>query len=107
MLFMLHVKLAKPASMSNQEFYGVWQKESEAAIAALKVSVIEHLYKVPGKNEVIIIMNLDTADDIDHLIQNTPIFQMGYAHIVTEATWTPLRPYENWMEDLNQLSQTA
>jgi hypothetical protein len=26
MLFMLHAKLAKPAGMSNKEFYGVWEK---------------------------------------------------------------------------------
>jgi hypothetical protein len=37
---MLHAKLAKPEGMSNKEFYGVWEKEAEAAVAALKAGMI-------------------------------------------------------------------
>jgi hypothetical protein len=36
MLFMLQAQLAKPAGMSNKEFYGIWLQEAEAAVAALK-----------------------------------------------------------------------
>jgi hypothetical protein len=34
--------------MSNKEFYGVWEKEAEAVVAALKAGEIKTLYKVPG-----------------------------------------------------------
>jgi hypothetical protein len=34
MLFMLHSKLAKLEGMSNKEFYGVWEQEADAAVAA-------------------------------------------------------------------------
>lgn len=105
MLFLARFKLAKPEGMSNKEFYGVWQKEAEAALAALKAGVIKTLYKVSGKAEVVAVMDFDTADAIDHAIQNLPIWKLGYSHIVTDAEWTPLRPYENWAEDLKRLAQ--
>jgi muconolactone delta-isomerase len=103
-LFMLYVKLAQPALMSNQEFYGVWMKESEAAMAALQGGMLKAIYKVAGKNEVMIILDLPTADEMDHLLQSTPIFQLGYIHIVTDVSWTPLRDYGSWMTDLTQLA---
>jgi hypothetical protein len=40
MLFMLKAHLEKPQSMSNKDFYGVWLKEAEAAVAAHKAGVI-------------------------------------------------------------------
>jgi Muconolactone delta-isomerase len=63
MLFMLHAKLAKPEGMSNKEFYGVWEKEAEAAVAALKAGVIKALYKVPGTPEV-----CNAPQKLDHLM---------------------------------------
>jgi muconolactone D-isomerase len=105
MLFMLHAKLTKPAGMSNKEFYGVWEKEAEAAVAALQAGVIKALYKVPGTPEVVGILDVNTADDIDHAVHSLPIWKLGYSHIVTELKWTPLRPYEHWAEDLKKLAR--
>ena len=105
MLFMLKATLAKPEGMSNKEFYGVWEKEAEAALAALKAGVIKAIYKVPGKPQVIVIMDVDTADDMEHAILNLPIWKLGYSHIVTDIEWTALRPYENWAEDLKKLAR--
>lgn len=105
MLFMLHVKLAKPEGMSNKEFYGVWEKEAEAVVAALKADAIEAVYKVAGSPEVIGILNVNTADDLDHALHSMPIWKLGYSHVVAEVKWTPLRPYEVWAEDLKQLAR--
>jgi muconolactone D-isomerase len=105
MLFMLHAKLAKPEGMSNKEFYGVWEKEAEAAVAALKAGVIKALYKVPGTPEVVSILDVNSADDIDHAVHGLPIWKLGYSHIVAELKWTPLRPYENWAAELKQLAR--
>jgi muconolactone delta-isomerase len=105
MLFMLQAQIAQPVGMSNKEFYGVWLKEAEAAVAALQAGAIKALYKVPGKPAVVAILEVNTADDIDHAIYNLPIWKLGYSHIVTELTWTALRPYENWVEDLKKLAQ--
>ncbi len=40
MLFMLKSHISKPEGLSNKEFYGVWLKEAEAAVAAYKAGVI-------------------------------------------------------------------
>jgi muconolactone delta-isomerase len=105
MLFMVHVKLAKPAGMSNREFYGVWAKEAEAAVAKLQSGALTALYKVGGKPEVIALMDVDSADAMDHAINNLPLWKLGYSHVVTELTWTALRPYAHWAEDLKELAR--
>jgi muconolactone delta-isomerase len=105
MLFMLQAQLAKPAGMSNKEFYGIWLQEAEAAVAALKAGALKALYKVPGQFAVVAILDVKTADELDQAICNLPIWKLGYSHIVTESQWTALRPYENWAEDLKQLAQ--
>jgi muconolactone delta-isomerase len=105
MLFMFRAKLAKPEAMSNKQFYGLWEKEAEAAVAALRAGAIQALCKVPGKPEVIGIMEVPTADDMDHAIHNLPIWKLGYSHIVADLEWTPLRPYGHWADDLKQLAQ--
>jgi muconolactone delta-isomerase len=105
MLFMLKVYISKPASASNKEFYSVWLQEAEAAVMALKAGAIKGIWKVAGKPEVIAIMDLPSADDLDHALHQLPIWKLGYAHIVTEIEITPLRPYENWAEDLKELAK--
>jgi muconolactone delta-isomerase len=105
MLFMMHAKLAKPEGMSNKEFYGVWEKEAEAAVAALRAGALKALYKVPGTPEVVGILDVNTADDLDHAIHSLPIWKLGYSHMVVELKWTPLRPYENWAKDLKELAR--
>jgi len=105
MLFMLQAQVAKSEGMSNKEFYGILLKEAEAVVAAMKAGAIKAMYKVPGKPAVVAILEVNTADDIDHAIHSLPIWKLGYSHIVTELTWTVLRPYENWAEDLKKLAQ--
>jgi len=104
MLFMLKAHLSKPQSMSNKEFYSVWLKEAEAAMEARKAGAIKAIWKVPGKTEVIVVMDVDSADTLEAAILNLPIWKLGYSHIVTNLEWTLLRPYENWYEDLKKLA---
>jgi muconolactone delta-isomerase len=105
MLFLLRAKLTKPDGMSNKEFYGIWQKESEAALAGIEAGVIKVAYKVAGKPEVYAVFEAETADDLDHAVHSLPIWQLGYSHLVTELEWIPLRPYAHWAEDLKKLAQ--
>ena len=39
---MIHAKLHKPDRMSNQEFFGVWKQEAEAALGAVQAGVIKN-----------------------------------------------------------------
>lgn len=105
MLFLLRAKLTKPDGMSNKEFYGIWQKESEAALAGIEAGVIKVAYKVAGKPEVYAAFEAETADDLDHAVHSLPIWQLGYTHLVTELECIPLRPYAHWAEDLKKLAQ--
>ena len=104
MLFLLKAHLEKPQNMSNKEFYGVWLKEAEAAVAAHKAGLIKAIWKVPGKTEVLVVLEVDSPDALEAVILNLPIWKLGYSHIVTEMEWTPLRAYEHWYEDLKKLA---
>ena len=97
-------KLRKPTGMSDKEFYTVWQKESEAAQEGVKAGVIKGIWKAAGNPWVIAVLDLPSGDDVDHALQGLPIWSMGYQQIVEDVQWIPLRPYENWAEDLKTLA---
>jgi muconolactone delta-isomerase len=104
LLFMLTAHLEKPQGTSNKEFYGVWLKEAEAAVAAYKAGVIKAIWKVAGKPKVIVVLDVDSADTLETTILNLPIWKLGYSHIVTKLEWEVLRSYETWYEDLKKLA---
>jgi muconolactone delta-isomerase len=104
MLFMLRSHLEKPQNTSNKEFYGVWLKEAEAAVAAYKSGVIKAIWKVAGKPEVVTVLDVDSADTIEAAVLNFPIWKLGCSHVVTKFECEVLRPYENWYEDLKKLA---
>jgi muconolactone delta-isomerase len=103
MLFMLKSHISKPEGLSNKEFYGVWLKEAEAAVAAYKACAIKGIWKVAGKPEVVTILDVESADALESAVLNFPIWKLGYSHRVT-IEWNVLRPYENWYEDLKKLA---
>ncbi len=105
MEFLLWAKLAKPADASNKEFFEVWRQESVAALEAYKAGAIKQIWKVSGKYEVLAVVEVDNSDDLDAIVHNLPIWKLGYAHIVVELNWIPLRPYANWAEQLKELSK--
>ena len=105
MLFLLKAYIAKPANVSNKEFYSVWRQESEAALGAVKAGAIKGIWKVAGRPIIIAVIDVPSADDLDHAIHELPIWKLGYAHIAADTEILPLRPYENWAEDLKELSK--
>ncbi len=102
---MMWAKLAKPESASNKEFFELWRKESVAAIEAYKQGAIKNIWKVAGKYEVVAVMEVDSGDDLDAIVHNLPIWKLGYAHVVPEINWIPLRKYENWAKQLEELAK--
>lgn len=102
---MLWVKLEKPAQTSNKDFFEVWRQESVAALEACKAGVIKHIWKVAGKYEVIVVLDIRDSDDPDAIVHALPIWKLGYAHIAKDISWTLLRPYAHWAEQLKALSQ--
>ena len=41
------------------------------------------------------VMELDSGDDMDAIVHSLLIWKQGYAHIVPEVNWIPLRSYAN------------
>jgi muconolactone delta-isomerase len=102
---MLWVKLEKPAETDNKEFFEVWRQESVAALEAVKAGAIKNIWKVAGKFEVIAVLEINAGDDLDAAVHSLPIWKLGYAHIAKDISWTILRPYANWAEQLKELSK--
>lgn len=105
MEIMMWAKLAKPESASNKEFFAVWYKESVAALEAAKQGTIKNIWKVAGKYEVVAVMEVESGDDLDTIVHSLPIWKLGYAHIVPEINWIPLRSYQNWSTQLKTLQE--
>lgn len=105
MQILLWVKLVKPANMSNAEFFEIWRQESVAVTAALEAGAIQQVWKVAGKYEVVAVMDVASGDDMDAAVHNLPIWKLGFAHLVPEISWTPLRDYRAWGEQLKELAK--
>ena len=105
MLVMYRTTLARPAGMTNGEFYGVWLEEAQATVEALAAGTVKAAWKVPGRDEVIGVVEVEDADALDRAVQGLPLWSRGYAHLVDRIDWTLLRPYEAWAEDLQRLAR--
>lgn len=99
---MMRARVERPPGMSNEEFFGVLQRESVASREALEAGVIRELYKVSGQNEVSGILKAETADTIDEAIHALPMWTEGCSTMM-KLEWTPLRPYESWGRQLDAL----
>ncbi len=99
------VALKQPQGMSNKEFFGLWSQEARAALEAVAAGAIKSIYKVAGKYEVLVIVSVESGDQIDELVHSMPIWAQGYSHLVKEIEWTLLRPYENWAKQLEGLAE--
>ena len=100
---LIHAKLHKPDRMSNQEFFGVWKQEAAAALEAVEAGAIKNIWKVAGKYDVLLVLDVESADQIDEIIHSLPIWKLGYEYIV-DLEWTLLRPYANWAKHLEELA---
>ncbi len=103
MQLLLHAKLHKPDRMSNAEFFGVWKQESVAVLAGVKAGVIKNVWKVPGRYEVIAIVEVESVQQIDPLTHGLPFFKLGYDY-AADFQWTLLGSYEDWAKQLDELA---
>jgi len=102
---MFKATLVKPESMANKEFFGLWLRESLAALGAIEAGAMKHIWKVAGKYQVIAVMEIEEGDQLDAALHALPIWQEGNAHVVTDLEWTVLRSYQNWSDQLKELAE--
>lgn len=77
MHFFIRVKVTKPRELSNNEFFGVWQRESIAGRELASQGV--PIYKVAGKYEIVFFIEVGSEAELDEAIHNLPIWKEGYA----------------------------
>ncbi len=101
---MMKATLVKPESLANKEFFGLWLRESLAALGAIEAGAMKHIWKVAGRYEVIAVMEVEDGAQMDAALHSLPIWQEGFAHVVTDVEWTPLHSYQNWSDQLKELA---
>ena len=104
MELLLTAKLRKPDRMSHAEFFGVWKQETEAVIAGRTAGVIKSVWKVPGRYEVIAIVEVASLDQIDPITHSLPFFKLGYDY-ACDFEWKLLGSYDDWAKQVAELAK--
>lgn len=103
MLYLLWFKVKQPESLTQKQLMEIWKREAEAALPAVKAGKIKGLWKVSGKREVIAILDANSHEEIDEILETLPIIK-ELGHSVTVDIY-PIHPYENFYELMKKLLQ--
>jgi 5,10-methylene-tetrahydrofolate dehydrogenase/Methenyl tetrahydrofolate cyclohydrolase len=102
MLFLLWFKVSQPIQFTQKQLMEIWKKEAEAALSAVKAGKIKGLYKVSGKREVVAIVDVNSHEELDQILETLPITkEMGHSVSVEVHA---IHPYENFYELMKKLS---
>jgi muconolactone delta-isomerase len=103
MLFLLWFKVRQPESLSQKKLMEIWEKEAEAATSAVKSGKIKGLWKLGGKREVVAILDANSHEELDEIVETLPITkELGYTVSIDVY---PLYPYENFYELMKKLTK--
>jgi len=81
----------------------IWKREAEAALPAVKAGKIKGLYKVSGRREVVAIIDVNSHEELDEILETLPIIR-ELGHSVTVEV-NAIHPYENFYELIRKLAQ--
>ena len=95
MLFFVKVRVDH-TKISEEELWDLWEKEAESALAAKEAGKIVALYKVVGQRRVVMIVNVESHDELDRLAMGT----MPMRHILECEEILPVRNYEDFAKDV-------
>jgi len=101
MLFLLWFKVRQPESISQKRLMEIWNKEAEAALSAVRAGKIKGLYKVSGKREVVAILEVNSHEELDEILENLPIMK-ELGHSVSVNVYA-IHPYEKFHELMKKL----
>jgi len=101
MLFLLWFKVRQPESISQKRLMEIWNKEAEAALSAVRAGKIKGLYKVSGKREVVAILEVNSHEELDEILENLPIMK-ELGHSVSVDVYA-IHPYEKFHELMKKL----
>lgn len=97
MLFFFKVRVDH-ARLSENELWDLWEEEAEAAIGAKAAGKIVSLYKVAGQRRVVMIVNMESHDELDRIVMGA----MPMRHFFEIEEILPLRDYEDFARDLKR-----
>ena len=75
MLFKLDFTVEYNETMAQQGLLGIWAEEANAALEAKSAGVVVDLWKVVGERKVLVIVEVETPDDLDRILFDLPIMQ--------------------------------
>ena len=65
--------------LDRDEFWDEWERETQAALAAIEGGVIRSLYKVAGQRRVIGIVEVELHDQLDQIVMGRHDFHPSVA----------------------------
>jgi muconolactone delta-isomerase len=100
MQFMVRFDIRQPDGMSTREFIEMWDREADAALAAMDAGAVTHLWKVAGERVVFAVVDLPDPESLDRALASLPIVQELGDGAHTEA-WT-IYDYRIFAADLKE-----
>lgn len=101
MLFLLWFKVKQPEGLSQKQLMEIWKREAEAALPAVKTGKIKGLYKVSGRREVVAIVDVNSHQEIDQILENLPIIkELGHS---VNVEIHAIHPYEDFYELIKKI----
>jgi muconolactone D-isomerase len=100
MLFFVRFDVRQADSMSNRELIEMWDREADAALAAMDAGAIKHAWKVSGQRVVLAVCDFPDAETLDRALSGLPIIKEMGATVKTEAL--PIYDYRTFAADLKE-----
>jgi muconolactone D-isomerase len=97
MLFFIKVRVDH-TRISENELWDLWEKEAEAALGAKAAGKIVTVYKVAGQRRVIMIVNMESHDELDRIAMGA----MPMRHIFEVEEILPVRDYDDFAKDVKR-----
>ena len=85
-----------PKGLSNDKLWEVWEEETKAALKAKEAGTVVDLYKVSGQRRVIVILNVESHDELDQIL----MAGLPMAEYLEMSEVLPVRRYENFANDI-------
>ncbi len=97
MLYFLKVRVDNQR-FTAEELWDHWEREAEVALLAKARGSIVALYKVIGQWRVLVIVNMESPDELDQALMAT----LPLAHYEEVEEILPLRSYESFADDVKR-----
>ena len=92
MLYKLDFTVEYDDTMAQQGLLGVWAEEANAALGAKSAGVVVDLWKVVGERKVLVIGDVETADDLDRILFDLPIMQKTHLSLTHDSASHMMQP---------------